>query len=121
MMGIGGQYHSIAHSGMALFDRPIRSLVGGTVIDLASAPLVPGEHRLEIETGLGGVEIYLPRYVRFVVESGDLGGEEVHEGLPLWDRLFRRIKVAPPPGGDRPILIRISIDRVIGGLDIYRV
>src|SRR5690606_6386731 len=118
MLGVGGQTHSIAHSGMALFDHPIRTLVGGTVIDLASAPLEPGEHRLEIEPGLGGVEIYLPRSVKFVVERG---GEDVHDGLPWWDRLVRRIKVAPQP--DQPILIRIAIDgeRVTGGLDIYRV
>jgi hypothetical protein len=120
MMGIGGQYHSISHSGMTLFDHPIQSLFGGIVVDLASAPLAPGEHRLEIEAGLGGVEIYLPRYAKFVVEGGAaVGGQDVHDGLSLWDRLFKRVTVAPA-GHDQPVLIRIVVDRLIGGLDIYR-
>jgi len=43
---------------------PITSTIGGIEIDLASAPLEPGEHRLEIESTIGGIEIYVPRYVQ---------------------------------------------------------
>ena len=130
--GIGGQFHSISHSGMALFEQPIQSVVGGLVIDLASAPLAPGEHRLRVEAGIGGIEIYLPRYVKFVVEGGSaLGGQDVHDGLPVWDRLLERFKGwlhlssqvpshAVENPSDQPIMIRIVVDGMVGGLDIYR-
>jgi len=45
--------------GMSLFKYPITSTIGGIEIDLASAPLEPGEHRLEIESTIGGIEIYV--------------------------------------------------------------
>lgn len=119
---------------MALFDQPIRSTFGGITVDLASAPLTPGEHRLEIEGGFGGIEIYLPRYVQFTVEGGpELGGQDVHDGLGLWERLVNRVcdvlrlpKAVPDhavanadPG--KPIMIRFVISNLAGGLDIYRI
>jgi hypothetical protein len=133
-MNIGGQFHSISHSGMAVFAQPITSTVGGIVIDLASAPLPAGEHRLRIEAGIGGIAIYLPRYAKFVVEGGTaIGGHDVHEGVPVWDRMIDKVKgwlhlsnrvplrAVANPHPDRQILIRIAIDGAVGGLDIYRV
>ena len=38
------QFHSVSHVGMAIFDRPIESLIGSVEIDLASAPIAPGAH-----------------------------------------------------------------------------
>lgn len=133
-MSIGGQFHSVSHSGMALFKEPIKSTVGGIVIDLASAPLSPGEHKLQIEAGIGGIEIYLPRYAKFVIEGGSaIGGQDVHDGVPVWDRMLERVKgwlklsnqvplhaVENPHPGEE-IMIRIAIDGAVGGLDIYRI
>jgi Cell wall-active antibiotics response 4TMS YvqF len=129
-----GQFHSISHSGMKLFEKPIESTIGGIVIDLASSPLSAGEHRLAISAGIGGVEIYLPRYAKFVVEgSAVIGGQDVHEGVPIWDRMLEKMKswlqlpaqvpqhAVENPHPDQEILIRIAIDGAIGGLDIYRV
>ena len=57
------QFHSISHSGMAIFEHPIESVFGGVEIDLASAPIDPGSHELHIEmTIIGGVEIYVLRH-----------------------------------------------------------
>jgi predicted membrane protein len=121
-MGIGSQYHSISHSGTALFARPLHAVVGSIVVDLASAPLPPGEHRLEVATGIGSVKIYMPRHAKFTVEAGSvLGSHSVHEGFPLWDRLFGKIKVAPAPESDAPSLIRIVAVGGVGSLEIYRV
>ena len=82
--------HSISHSGMALFDTPIQSTFGGVVIDLASAPIEPGDHELHVEVTFGGIEIYLPKYVKFVVDGGaELGGQDVHEGHGFVNRVGR--------------------------------
>jgi hypothetical protein len=132
-LGIGGQFHSISASGMAIFDKPISSTLGGIVVDLASAPIDPGEHVLEIDAGVGGIEIYLPRYVKFTVEGGSgIGGQDVHEGLGLWDKLVHKVKdalhlpnqipehAAASPDPSRPVNLKIRVDGVVGGLDIYR-
>jgi hypothetical protein len=133
-MSIGGQYHSISHSGMRIFDQRIATTVGGVVIDLASAPIAPGEYRLHVETGVGGIEIYLPRYATFTVEGGPaIGGYDVHEGLGIWNglvvkmqrllRLSNRIpaKAAEPIDPNQPVAIHLVIDSGVGGIDIYRV
>jgi hypothetical protein len=132
-LGIGGQFHSISASGMAIFDQPISSTIGGIVIDLASAPIEPGDHRLEISSGVGGIEIYLPRYVQFTVDGGSgIGGQDVHEGLSLWDKLVHKLrdKLSLPnqipehavasADPSKPVKLKIVVDGVVGGLDIYR-
>jgi hypothetical protein len=124
---------SIAHSGMSLFDRPIHSTLGGVAVDLASAPIAPGEHRLEIETMIGGIEIYVPEHVKFTIEGGALlGGFDVHEGLPWWTRLGSsmlrlvgaRTKIpetaVPDANPDQPTTIHFVIEGGIGGVDVYR-
>jgi hypothetical protein len=133
MTTIGGTNLSISHAGMAIFDQPIRSTIGGIVVDLASAPITPGEHRLEIEAGVGGIEIYLPRYVQFTVEGGPtIGGQDVHDGLGVWEKMTNKLRSAlhlpstipdhavENPNPDAPVKIHFVIDGVAGGLDIYR-
>ena len=128
-----GQFHSISTSGMALFKHPIESVIGGIEIDLASAPLDPGEHRLEIDAAIGGVEIYLPSYVKFTVEGGAaIGGQDIHLGLPIWTRVLHRsmslfgitpklpAHAVPNPDPTQPISIHFVIEGGVGGLDIYR-
>ena len=130
-MSIGGQFHSIAVSGMALFRRPIHSTVGGITIDLASAPLAPGVHELHIESAFGGVEVFVPSYVQLTVEGNRIiGGYDVHEGLGWIERagaglrrMFRLSNQIPrtvAPAPSEPITIRLVIDGVAGGLDVYR-
>jgi hypothetical protein len=120
--------HSIAHSGMKIFDHPIESTIGGIEIDLATAPITPGEHRLEIKAAIGGIEIYLPRYVTFTVEGGAaVGGYDVHEGPGIWNKLIAKLgssvpvrAIAPPANATKPTSIHFVIDGGIGGIDIYR-
>jgi len=95
-------FHSISYAGMKIFDAPIESTIGGIEVDLASAPITPGEYRLELDATIGGIEIYLPSYVTFTIEgSAAIGGQDVHEP-------------------DKPISIHFVIDGGVGGLDIYR-
>ncbi len=130
---IGGNFHSISHSGADIFKEPIRSGIGGMVVDLVSAPIPPGEHTLTIESGAGGIEIYLPRYAQFTVEgTRGLGGADVHEGLGFWSSLGHKIKdklhlanqvpdhAVAPVDPAKPVKIKIHITHGIGGLDIYR-
>jgi hypothetical protein len=126
--------HSISASGMALFDHPITSTIGGIEIDLASAPLAPGAHRLEIESTIGGIEIYVPRYITFTVEGGAaIGGYDVHDGPGVWNKLVQKLRsvvrlsasvpihAVDNPDPSKPISIHFVIDGGVGGIDIYRV
>jgi hypothetical protein len=129
-----GQSYSIAHSGMRLFQQgAIKTLMSGTVIDLVSAPIEPGEYRLEITVTMGGVEIFLPRSVQFTLEgSAVAGGRTVHEGPQVWETMkqkLRHIVTLPdqppdfalaPPNPERPVRIHFVTHIMMGGIDIYR-
>jgi predicted membrane protein len=119
--------HSISHSGMKIFDHPIESTFGGIEIDLATAPITPGEHRLEISGTVGGIEIYLPQYVTFTVEGGAaIGGFDVHDGPGIWNKLIAKlgsnvpVRAVDRPDESKSTSIHFVIDGGIGGIDIYR-
>ncbi|HEY4119267.1 MAG TPA: LiaF domain-containing protein [Byssovorax sp.] len=131
---IGGQFVSISKYGVELFESGrISTGIGGIVVELASAPIPPGEYRLEIEAGIGGIEIYLPRYVKYTIEGGPgIGGTEVHDGLDLWTKLTNKVRSAlhlpleipdhavAEADPEHPVKIHFVIDGMVGGLDVYR-
>jgi hypothetical protein len=132
--GIGGQAYSISYSGMQLFQQgKMNTLMSGTVIDLVSAPIEPGEYRLEINVTMGGVEIFLPRYVQFTLEgSAFAGGRNVHEGPGVWETMRQKLRYIinlpdqPPDfataasNPERPVRIHFVTHIMMGGVDIYR-
>ena len=138
LSGVGGQAYSIAHSGMQLFEQGrINTLMSSTVIDLVSAPIEPGEYRLEISVTMGGVEIFLPRYVQFTLEGSALaGGRKVHdayyEGPRVWELTKEKLRYVvnlpeqPPdfaiatPNPEQPVRIHFVTHITMGGVDIYR-
>jgi Domain of unknown function (DUF4342)/Cell wall-active antibiotics response LiaF, C-terminal len=138
LSGIGGQAYSIAQSGMQLFEQGrINTLMSSTVIDLVSAPIEPGEYRLEISVTMGGVEIFLPRYVEFTLEGSALaGGRKVHdayyEGPRVWEITKDKLRYVvdlpeqPPdfaiatPNPEQPVRIHFVTHITMGGVDIYR-
>jgi hypothetical protein len=91
---LSGQSYSISRSGMQLLQQgAIRTLMGGTLIDLVSAPIEPGEYRLDITVTMGGVEIFLPRSVQFTLEGSALaGGRNVHEGPGVWETMKQKLR-----------------------------
>jgi Domain of unknown function (DUF4342)/Cell wall-active antibiotics response 4TMS YvqF len=138
LSGIGGQAYSIAHSGMQLFEQGrINTLMSSTVIDLVSAPIEPGEYRLEISVTMGGVEIFLPRSVQFTLEGSALaGGRNVHdgsyEGSQVWKTTRQKLRyvanlpeqppdfAVAPANPERPVRIHFVTHITMGGVDIYR-
>lgn len=128
----GNEFHSIAASGPAIFTMgPIGVGLGDVVIDLVSAPLPPGEHRLEVWAGLGDVEIYLPRYVQFTVDGfRGFGETKIHDGLTGWkatkkklarwldlpDRTPEHALQAPK----EPISLKLVVQKGFGDIEIYR-
>jgi hypothetical protein len=131
---LSGQSYSIAHSGMRLFEQgSIKTLMGGTLIDLVSAPIEPGEYRLEITFTMGGVEIFLPRSVQFTLEGSALaGGRNVHEGPGVWETMKQKLRYVvtlpdqppnfaiAPSNPERPVRIHFVTHITMGGVDIYR-
>jgi hypothetical protein len=126
-------FYSISHSGMALFDEPIESETGLT-IDLVSAPLAPGHHELSVRTSFGGIEIYLPRHVKFTVESERRhGGYEVHEGHGALNRIGRTLRkwlgvrsripdrAVDADDPSQPTTLHLVIEGRWGGVDVYRI
>jgi len=122
-------FHSIAHAGAAIFEHRIESTIGGLEIDLASAPLPPGTHRLAIESVVGGIEIYLPNYVKFTIEGGPaIGGVDVHDGIHFFQRIANRLRMTNKlpraavanPDPSHEIAIQFVINGGVGGVDIYR-
>lgn len=138
LSGMGGQTYSISRSGMQLFEQGrINTLMSSTVIDLVSAPIEPGEYRLEISVTMGGVEIFLPRYVQFTLEGSALaGGRKVHdayyEGPRVWEITKEKLRYVvdlpeqPPdfaiamPNPEQPVRIHFVTHITMGGVDIYR-
>ena len=129
-----GQSYSISHSGMRLFQQgSIKTLMSGTMIDLVSAPIEPGEYRLEITVTMGGVEIFLPRSVQFTLEGSAIaGGRNVHEGPRMWETMKQKLHYLvnlpdqPPDfafasfNPARPVRIHFVTHITMGGIDIYR-
>jgi hypothetical protein len=134
LSGIGGQAYSISHSGMQLFQQgKINTLMSGTVIDLVSAPIEPGEYTMEISVKMGGVEIFLPRYVQFTLEGSAIaGGRNIHEGPGMWETMRQKLRYIvglpeqPPDfatamsNPERPVRIHFVTHIMMGGVDIYR-
>ena len=134
LSGIGGQAYSISHSGMQLFEQgAINTMMSGTVIDLVSAPIEPGEYRLDISVTMGGVEIFLPRYVQFTLEGSAIaGGRNVHEGPAVWETMKQKLHyivtlpeqppefALTPFDPERPVRIHLVTHIMMGGVDIYR-
>jgi hypothetical protein len=129
-----GQSYSIARSGMQLFEQgSIKTLMSGTVIDLVSAPIEPGEYRLEISVTMGGVELFLPRSVQFTLEGSAIaGGRNVHEGPGVWETMKQKLRYVvtlpdqpsdfalAPSNPERPVRIHFVTHITMGGIDIYR-
>ncbi len=132
--GIGGQYYSISSSGMSIFQQgKISTAIGGITLDLASAPIPPGEYQLEISTGMGGVEIYLPRYVQFTIDGASvIGGKDIHEGLDWWKSMTKKFQdvfrlpnqipdhAVEPISQEQPVIIHFLLNTGVGGVDIFR-
>lgn len=138
LSGIGGQTYSITRAGMQLFEQGrINAVMSSSLIDLVSAPMEPGEYRLEINATMAGVEIFLPRYVQFTLDgSAFAGGRNVHDGLyegpHIWETMRRKLRYVvdlpelPPdfaiaaPNPDRPVRIHFVTHLTMAGIEIYR-
>jgi hypothetical protein len=129
-----GQSYSISQSGMRLLQQgAIKTLMTGTMIDLVSAPIEPGEYRLEITVTMGGVEVFLPRSVQFTLEGSAIaGGRTVHEGPEVWETMKQKLRsvvnlpdqppdfALAPSNPERPVRIHFVTHIRMGGIDIYR-
>ena len=96
-----------------------------------SAPIDSGEYTLEINTALGGVDIYLPHYVQFTIDGSSVfGGRDVHNSV-AWRKMRKKVRhivLLPdePPAfalanhDERPVSIHFILTTTVGGIDIYQ-
>ena len=131
---LSDQSYSIAQSGMQLFEQgAIKTQMSRTVIDLVSAPIEPGEYRLDITVTMGGVELFLPHSVQFTLEGSSIaGGRNVHEGPGVWETMKQKLRdlvtlpdqppdfALAPSNAERPVRIHFVTHITMGGIDIYR-
>ena len=129
---LSNQSYSIAHNGMQLFQQgTIKTRMSTTMIDLVSAPIEPGEYRLDITVTMGGVEIFLPRSVQFTLEGSAIaGGRNVHEGQ--WETMKQKLRdlvtlpdqppdsALVPSNPERAVRIHFVTHVTMGSIDIYR-
>jgi len=119
-------------AGFLLSGEPILAALGAVVVDLVSAPLEPGEYRLNAAARMGGGEIYLPRCVRLEVEDRSAwGGSRVFEGTGHWARMREALRgVVDLPEEipahalegfeERPVTLRLALNARMGGFGVYR-
>lgn len=130
---MSGQEYSISQLGLAIFHEDFTSLMSGVDIDLATMPIPPGEYELRVNTTMGGVDIYLPHYVRFTIEGTTvMGGKDIHSGAHYWRKLVKKFKSqmalpeCPPEfaltefNPHQPVIIRLVLNTAMGGVDIYQ-
>ena len=130
---LSNQSYSIAHNGMQIFQQgTIKTRMSRTMIDLVSAPIEPGEYRLDITVTMGGVEIFLPRSVQFTLEGSAIaGGRNVHEGQEVWETMKQKLcdlVILPdqppdfalaPSNPERAVRIHFVTHVTMGSIDIY--
>ena len=132
-MAFGGQFFSISQSGTMIFGRPLKSTVGGVLVDLVSAPIPAGDYELQVETAAGGIQVFLPRYALFTVEGGaGFGGQDVKRGPQVWQKLARetqnQLNLPPNPpeeatresNPEQPVRIRLNLHTGFGGINVYQ-
>ena len=134
---LGDQFISISLQGPMLFQLgQIATGLGGVVIDLASAPIPPGDYSIHISTVVGGVDIFLPRYVQYLVDDNSLiGSRDIHTGIKNWRKLVKlarqkeghlRLPEQPPEfvtaefNPEQAVRIHFFVNRGAGGIDIYQ-
>ena len=131
---LSNQSYSIAHNGMQLLQQgTIKTRMSTTMIDLVSAPIEPGEYRLDITVTMGGVEIFLPRSVQFTLEGSALaGGRNVHEGPDVWETMKQKLRdlvtlpdqppdvALAPSNPEQAVHIHFVTHITMGSIDIYR-
>lgn len=130
----GDHYCSISTMGMALlYQGRISTVFGNIVIDLASAPITPGQYTLELDTKAGNITVYLPDYVQFTSDGKTFwGNRKTHQGLGVWKtttKTFQNIFGLPsrtpeyalaPVSQEYPVIIHLSISTGMGDVKIYR-
>jgi hypothetical protein len=128
------QLYSISRSGMFVFQQgPFIAVIGSVAIDLLSAPIEPGEYQLEISVTMGSVEVFLPHYVQFTIESGlSMGGGNVHERPGVWEIIKQKLGPEitlpdqPPDfaiaesNPERTVRIRFITHITLGSVELYR-
>ncbi len=130
---MNGQEFSISQLGLAVFQEDFTSLMSGTDIDLATMPIPPGQYELRVNTTMGGVEIYLPHYVRFTMNGNSImSGKNIHSGAKYWRKLTRKFKKVmtlpdyPPEfaltdfNPQQPVIIHLILNTAMSGVDIYQ-
>lgn len=130
---MSGQEFSISQLGLAIFQEDFTSLMSGTEIDLATMPIPPGQYELKVNATMGGVNIFLPHYVRFTI-NGDsiMSSKDIHSGSRYWRKLTRKFKKQmslpefPPEfaltefNPEQPVIIHLLLNTAMSGVDIYQ-
>jgi|GEM_PF-6933177 len=87
----------------ALTGEDFATVMGTLVIDLVSAPITPGTYDIRLTAIMGGIQIFLPAYVKV-----QLNGETFWGGKRIYH------------GEEYPVTLRFTINTTMGRAHIYQ-
>jgi hypothetical protein len=135
---MSGQEYSISQLGLAIFQQDFTSLMGGTDIELVTMPIPPGQYELRVNATMGGINIFLPHYVRFTINGNSImSGKDIHTGPRYWRKLVRKFRKQmtfnqmalpefPPEfaltefNPEQPVIIHLVLNTAMSGVNIYQ-
>jgi len=131
---LGNEQHSISVSGpMLLQQGSFSGIFSNIIIDLASAPLPPGQYSIQLLCIFSNIEIYLPRYVQFTLDGAMLlGNKDMREGPQAWEKLLKNFRgklnlpLYPPEPAltaynyEEPTYVYFNVSGAFGNVNIYR-
>jgi hypothetical protein len=111
----------------------LTTVMGGIAVDLISAPIEPGTYDIRFAAVMGGIKLFLPACATVQPDGrAILGGNRRHGAEQFWTEMKHvfagssvRVPSAPPPWAvqpneERAVTLRISVDSLMGGMQIYQ-
>lgn len=128
------QIFSIATDKMSvLTGDEFTTVMGSLIIDLVSAPITPGTYDIRLTAIMGGIEIFLPAYVKAQL-NGEIfwGGKQIYHSQAFTQemrRAFTNSNIQVPTTlpvwatasyDEYPVTLRFTINTTMGGVHIYQ-
>jgi predicted membrane protein len=97
------------------------AVFGDIKLDLTQSPLIPGDHRMQVQTVFGDVKIRVPEHVGIDIDVTTIFGEVEIENLSTGDDEKPGAGWTSPNYLNAEIRLNIRVLGIFGDIDIIRV